>query len=72
MKAKKNYELQCSHCGKRVMISLDPYAQNSVFKVAHEWSATGVPYCPECTKEISTYTRDYETVLKAIMNYAVR
>lgn len=63
--------LMCSRCGKRELVSLNPDAKNSVLKVAHEWSATGVPYCPQCTKEINNKTNDYETVLEAIMRYIV-
>lgn len=61
------HDIYCSKCGKRKKISLNPYAQNSILKVARSWTATGVLYCPKCTREINKYTHDYEKVLSAML-----
>lgn len=69
MRTKINHEIQCSRCGKREAVSLNPDSKNSILKVAREWCATGVLYCPKCKKEISTYCTDYEFVLGAILSW---
>lgn len=69
MKTKITHEIQCSRCGKRETVSLNPYSEKSILKVAHEWCATGVLYCPKCKQEISTYSTDYEFVLAAILSW---
>ena len=67
---KRVFEVQCSRCGKRQKVSLIPETKDYIFNVAREWSATGVPYCPECTKVISTYSTDIETVVSALIRWA--
>lgn len=66
------HDIFCSKCGKRKEISLNPNTQNSILKVAKSWSATGVLYCPKCTKEINKYTKDYETVLAVMLDFIAR
>lgn len=68
----KTHDIYCSKCGKRKKISLNPNTQNSILKVAKSWSATGVLYCPKCTKAINKYTHGYETVLSAMLNSIIR
>lgn len=67
---KRVFEVQCSRCGKRQKVSLAPDSKDWIFNVSKSWSATGVPYCTECTKVISTYSRDTETVVAALIRWA--